>query len=68
MKAWQIYLIAVAVTSSIILLFGEGTGQGLEYDLVSIVIETLILGVFILGIYYLIKSERKRRKAKKSLK
>jgi len=70
MKAWMIYLIAVAIISSITLLFGEGSGSGLglEYDLTSIVIETLIIGIIILGIYYLIKSEWKRKKAKKSLR
>jgi len=67
-KAWMIYLIAVAIISSITLLFGEGSGLGLEYDLTSIVIETLIIGIIILGIYYLIKSEWKRKKAKKSLR
>lgn len=68
MKAWQIYLISVPVVTSLLILFLEGTGKGLEYDITTTILETLILGVFILGIYYLIKSERKRRKAKESLK
>ena len=61
LKAWQIYLIGVAVIPLIIVSFGFGTGRGLAYDIESGVASTALIGGIVLGIYYGISKGLKKK-------
>lgn len=65
-------MVGVAV-SPIFLLFlyqlgFSGTGNGLSYDLGSFVGDVALYGGMILGLYYLVRHERKRGKEKQTTK
>ena len=64
MRAWQIYIIGVLVVSFPIILIlnglGQESGKGLGYDMEAAVTTTAIIGGLITGIYYLVKSKKKK--------
>jgi len=62
MKAWQIYIICVIGIPFLVTFFLEPVGTISDYDYVSALTETALIGGIILTIYYL----NKRQKAKKS--
>ena len=67
-KAWQIYLISVFVLSVPLVMvlgnYGYGTGEGLGYDIGSMVFTSAIIGGAILAVYYGYKREQRKKRAK----
>jgi len=65
LKAWQIYLIGVFIVgfpgTLLLVNFGYDTGEGISYDMSSMLITSVIVGGFILVIYYTVKSSRKKK-------
>jgi len=64
LKAWMIYLICIALSVPFTILFtsyGYGTGEGIYYDIGSMMGSVAFIGGLILGFYYLIKISLKRR-------
>ena len=64
LKAWQIYLICVGVLSFPVVMvlgyFGYETGEGLAYDMGTVLVTTAIIGSGILGLYYGAKRGKKK--------
>ncbi len=65
LKAWHVYLIGVFIVSFpgtlLLVNFGYDTGEGISYDMGSMLATSVIVGGFILVIYYTIKSSRKKK-------
>ncbi len=65
LKAWHVYLIGVFVVgflgTLLLVNFGYGTSEGIYYDMGSMLATSVIVGGFILVIYYTIKSSRKKK-------
>ena len=62
LKAWHIYLISIPVVTFLLVQF-YGTDYGLEYDIGASATDAVIYGGIVLGIYYLIKHEGKKKKS-----
>ncbi len=65
LKAWHVYLIGVFIVgfpgTLLLVNFGYGTGEGISYDMGSMLVTSVIVGGFILVIYYTVKSSRKKK-------
>ncbi len=65
LKAWHVYLIGVFIVSFpgtlLLVNFGYGTSEGIYYDMGSMLVTSVIVGGFILVIYYTVKSIRKKK-------
>ncbi len=65
LKACHVYLIGVFVVgfpgTLLLVNFGYGTSEGIYYDMGSMLATSVIVGGFILVIYYTIKSSRKKK-------
>jgi len=70
LRAWMIFLICIALSVPFTILFtsyGYGTGEGISYDIGSMMGSVAFIGGLFLGFYYLIKiSMRHRKKSKNS--
>jgi len=65
LKAWHVYLIGVFIVgfpgTLLLVNFGYSTGEGISYDMGSMLVTSVIVGGFILVIYYTVKSSRKKK-------
>jgi len=65
LKAWHFYLIGVFVVgfpgTLLLVNFGYGTREGIYYDMASMFVTAVIVGGFILVIYYAVKSSRTKK-------
>jgi len=64
-KAWQIYLIGVFVVSVPLVIvlgyYGYGTGEGLGYDMESMLFTAGVIGGGIIAVYYGYKREQRKK-------
>jgi len=65
LKAWHFYIIGVFLVgfpATILLVNSEySSGKGIAYDMASMFVTAVIVGGFILVIYYAVKSSRTKK-------
>ena len=67
LKAWMVYLIGVIIVVTfplalVLVSLGDQTGEGIGYDIGSLLGTSIIVGGGVLLLYYAIKSIRKKKK------
>jgi len=65
LKAWHFYIIGVFLVTfpvtTLLVILEYSTSEGIAYDMASMFVTSVIVGGFILVIYYAVKSSRTKK-------